>query len=506
MVISLKKLFQNKIEEITAPVAADNEKVKIKKDIQDNFSFFKSKLTPSFDVKYRKAEVDGVKFGFVMLDGMCNNELLTEQIMIPILSSGYISAEKLVDGEKVLEIASDRISGSIDKSIVNELNACIYEMLSGSLIMFVGGSERAVAFGVQAFPKRAVKEPDAETQEKGSKEGFTESFKDNVALIRRRIRTPVLKTEIIEVGATSKTRVCILYLSDRVNENTVKSVKERLSGVTVDVCLGSGYLEPFLSTNLPSLFSGVGSTERPDVLTAKLSEGKVGVVVDGTPYALFVPHIFTEHFHSLDDYLKKPYYAFSIRLLKIIAFCIGVFLPGLYVAICTFHLAVIPETMIFDISLQESFVPLPVVAEALMMHVVFEIVKEAGLRMPRSIGNAVSIVGGLVIGEAAVNAGLVAAPMLIVIGLSVISSFVIPSLYDVSSILRFILIVVGGVSGFYGIMLAFSIVVINMASISPYGVPFTSPLSPTKTGAWRDLIYRADWKILGKNRLETDRL
>lgn len=502
MVIYLKNWYEKKIDEITVPVDNAEEKVSIKLTVSENFKYIKSKLDPSFDVKYRTSEIGKIKFGFVMLDGMCNNELLTEQIMIPVLRYNYDSS----DGEKVILTAADRISGSIDKSIQYELNTAIREMLSGNLLMFVDGSARAVLFGVQGFPKRNISEPDSETQERGSKEGFSESFKDNVALVRKRIRSPILKTEVLEVGTTSKTRVCVLYLSDRANEKTVKEVKQKIQNSTLDICLGSGYIQPFLEGKVRSCFSGVGVTERPDVLTAKLSEGKVGIITDGTPDALFLPYIFTEHFHSLDDYLKKPYYATSIRLLKIAAFLISVFLPGLYVAICTFHQEVIPETMIFDICLQESFVPLPIMAEALMMHVVFEIVREAGLRMPRSVGNAVSIVGALVIGDAAVNAGLVAAPMLIILGLTAVSSFVIPSLYDVSSVLRFILIIIGGLAGFYGIMIAFAAVLVNMSAIEPFGVPFTSPLSPTKLGAWRDLIIRTDWKKLGANRLNTDRL
>lgn len=502
MVINVKNWYRKKVDEITASITAEEEKVPVKPTVSENFGYVKSKLTPSFDIKYRKSEVGGITFGFIMLDGMCDNELVTEQLIIPIMRGVY----ETTDGEKVLETAADLISGSIDKSIQFDLNVSINEMLSGNLLMFVEGSKRAVLFGVQKFPKRTVTEPDSETQERGSKEGFSESFKDNVALLRRRIRTPVLKSEIIEVGATSKTRVCIVYLSDRVNEKMLESVKKKIKSAKFDVCLGSGYLEPFLGTEKASLFSGVGSTERPDVLTAKLSEGKIGIITDGTPYALFVPHIFIEYFHSLDDYLKKPYYAFFTRALKFAAFFIGIFLPGIYVAICTFHQEVIPESMIFDICLQESFVPLPVMIEALIMHTVFEIVKEAGLRMPKSIGNAVSIVGALVIGDAAVSAGLVAAPMLIVIGLTAISSFVIPSLYDMTSILRVVLIIVGGITGFYGIMLVFAVVVINMAAVSPYDVPFTSPLSPTKSGAWRDLIFRDDWRKLGKQRLQTDRL
>ena len=217
-------------------------------------------------------------------------------------------------------------------------------------------------------------------------------------------------------------------------------------------------------------------------------------------------YLFIEHFHSLDDYLKRPYYATFIRVLKMVSFLFSVFLPGLYVAICTFHQEIIPETMIFGITGQESRTPLPVMFEALFIHLIYEIVREAGLRMPKSVGHAISIVGALVIGESAVTAGILSAPMLIVVGLTAVSSFVVSTLYEPVAILRFAFIIVGGLSGFYGIMLCFAAVLINASAINPYGVPFTSPLSPTKVGAWRDLIFRAGWKTMGKSRMQTNKL
>ena len=250
----------------------------------------------------------------------------------------------------------------------------------------------------------------------------------------------------------------------------------------------------------------MGFTERPDVLTAKISEGKICIIVDGTPNALIVPYLFVEHFHSLDDYLKRPYYATFIRVLKLVSFLFSVFLPGLYVAVCTFHQEIIPETMIFGITGQESRTPLPVMFEALFIHLIYEIVREAGLRMPKSVGHAISIVGALVIGESAVTAGILSAPMLIVVGLTAVSSFVVSTLYEPVAVLRFAFIIVGGISGLYGIMLCFTAVLINASAINPYGVPFTSPLSPTKLGAWRDFIVRASWKLMGKNRMEVNKL
>jgi spore germination protein KA len=196
-------------------------------------------------------------------------------------------------------------------------------------------------------------------------------------------------------------------------------------------------MQSFLDTRNPSIFSGVGFTERPDVLTAKISEGKICIIVDGTPNALIVPYVFIEHFHSMDDYLKRPYYATFIRILKIVSFLFSVFLPGFYVAICTFHQEIIPETMIFGITGQESRTPLPVMLEALLIHLIYEIVREGGLRMPKSVGHAISIVGALVIGESAVTAGILSAPMLIVVGLTAVSSFVVSTLYEPVAVLRF---------------------------------------------------------------------
>ena len=495
--------FENKIDEI----AVKNEKQSIEKkfvdtDLQKNIMYFKQQFGDAFDVKYRKYNASGKEVYFVMVDGMCDSLLATEQVILPIIEADFSDE----NGDKLIHSASDRVSASIDKSITNDLDEAIREAIYGSIIMLTEDSHFAVMFGVQGFPKRAVLEPSTEMQERGSREAFVESFKDNVTMIRRRVRNPVFKTQIVEVGITTKTRACVCYMSDRVDKKMLENVVERLKNATLDTVLGSGYLQPFLDTKYSSIFSGVGFTERPDVLTAKISEGKICIIVDGTPNALIVPYLFVEHFHSLDDYLKRPYYATFIRVLKLVSFLFSVFLPGLYVAVCTFHQEIIPETMIFGITGQESRTPLPVMFEALFIHLIYEIVREAGLRMPKSVGHAISIVGALVIGESAVTAGILSAPMLIVVGLTAVSSFVVSTLYEPVAVLRFAFIIVGGISGLYGIMLCFTAVLINAAAISPYGVPFTSPLSPTKLGAWRDLIVRASWKLMGKNRMEVNKL
>ena len=495
--------FNQKIDEIT--VSCKNQKAEkrfVDTDLQKNIMYIKQQFGDAFDVKYRKYNAAGKEIYFVMVDGMCDSLLATEQVILPIIEADFTNES----GDKLIYSAADRVSASIDKSITNDIDEAIREAIYGSILMLTENSHFIVMFGVQGFPKRSVLEPSTEMQERGSREAFVESFKDNVTMIRRRVRNPVFKTQIVEVGNTTKTRACVCYMSDRVDKEMLEEVVERLKSATLDAVLGSGYLQPFLDTKYSSIFSGVGFTERPDVLTAKLGEGKICIIVDGTPNALIVPYLFIEHFHSLDDYLKRPYYATFIRVLKIVSFLFSVFLPGLYVAICTFHQEIIPETMIFGITGQESRTPLPIMFEALLIHLIYEIVREGGLRMPKSVGHAISIVGALVIGESAVTAGILSAPMLIVVGLTAVSSFVVSTLYEPVAVLRFAFIIVGGISGLYGIMLCFAAVLINASAINPYGVPFTSPLSPTKIGAWRDLIIRAGWKIMGKSRMQVNKL
>lgn len=494
--------FQKKIDEITVKDNNSTEKRFVDTDLQKNIMYIKQQFGDAFDVKYRKYNASGKEVYFIMVDGMCDSLLATEQVILPIIEADFADES----GDRLIHSAADRVSASIDKSITNDIDEAIREAIYGSIIMLTEGSLFVIMFGVQGFPKRAVLEPSTEMQERGSREAFVESFKDNVTMIRRRVRNPVFKTQIVEVGTTTKTRACVCYMSDRVDKKMLQNVVERLKNSTLDTVLGSGYLQPFLDTKYYSIFSGVGFTERPDVLTAKISEGKICVIVDGTPNALIVPYLFVEHFHSLDDYLKRPYYATFIRVLKLVSFLFSVFLPGLYVAICTFHQEIIPETMLFGITGQESRTPLPIMFEALFIHLIYEIVREGGLRMPKSVGHAISIVGALVIGESAVTAGILSAPMLIVVGLTAVSSFVVSTLYEPVAVLRFAFIIVGGISGLYGIMLCFAAVLINASAINPYGVPFTSPLSPTKIGAWRDLILRIGWKNMSKGRMQVNKL
>jgi len=465
-----------------------------------SFSLYKNEaalrelFSDSFDILYKQTEVGSAKLLFVMADGMCDNLLVTQEILKPILSCKDLPK----DADILLEHLSLRVVSGIDQNKAFTIENVAEDIVSGLVALFVDGVNYAVCFGVQGFPKRSITEAQTEVDERGSQEAFTESFKDNAALLRRRIRSSELKLEMISAGKTSKTRICLCYLKDRAKKETVELIRKRIEASTLDTVFSSGYIAEFLDSDRFSFFSALGTTERPDIAGAKMAEGRIVIIIDGTPFALIAPYLFTENFQTMDDYSFRPFYAVISRLIKYAAFLISVFLPSVYIAVCTFHHEILPVSMLYDIAAQESITPFPVMFETVFIHFVYEIVREAGVRMPKAVGSAVSIVGALVIGQAAVNAGLIAAPMLIVMALSAISSFIVPALYQPVAFLRFVFMVIGGIFGFYGIVIGFAVVLINTCHASPYGVPLTAPVSPFSRLSVRDTLLRFNWKRLSR--------
>lgn len=495
--------MKREIENVTDETGrGGTAKRRLSPSLEENVLYFKTELGGSFDILYRRTEIGGNAAVFVMADGMCNNLQVVLQVVSPVLSSSKMPKT----AQEQLSYIRDRVSTGIDQTQTCDLDEAILSVLSGLVVLMIDGGDFALCFGVQGYPKRSIEDSKTEVQEQGAYEAFIESLKDNAALIRRRIRSPVLKFDILELGKTSRTRICVCYMSDRVSPKLVEKVKARLKAAELDIVLGSGYAAPFLDKGNGSIFSGVGTTERPDVACAEMGEGRVVVLTDGTPFALIVPYLFVENFQSMDDYNFRPYYAVFIRALRIVSFLISVFLPGFYVAICTFHQEVLPVTLLYDMAVQESITPFPVALEALFIHFVYEIVREAGLRMPKTSGQAVSIVGALIIGDAAVKADLIAAPMLIVLALTAISSFVVSQIYRPVSVLRFVFMLIGGLTGFYGMVLGFGVLLVDMCAVSPFAVPYMSSIAPFSPGTLRDTLLRLGWRTLGKREFSISKM
>ena len=309
---------------------------------------------------------------------------------------------------------------------------------------------------------------------------------------------PTLVFEMQVIGERSNTDICLCYLSDKVSPALLEDVKRRVREIKLNTILESGYIQPFFEGSGGWSFSECGTCERPDSFAAKLYEGRVGILVDGTPFALTVPYLFIENFQTMDDYTQKPFYALFIRILRLSAYFITLFLPGAYVAVAAYSPEMLPSALILNLAAAEQTAPYSLMAECLLIHFLYEILREAGIRLPRPIGHAIGVVGGIVIGDITVNAGLVGAPMVLIVALSGLCSFVVPALYERTVLLRFIYILAGGIFGLYGLLLAAGVIIIKMCSLNTYGVPYMAPISPFNPRSSRDMLVRAGWRRLQK--------
>lgn len=473
----------------------------VRENAVENGRLIKEAFKGSFDIVVKKGYCGGRCVVFANCDGLCNSQKIADNAIRPLLQF----EGELPEGEE-MDYICDRLLCGTEQKKETSLDAAMKNLLRGTLLIFVEGYKQCVVFGVQAIPERAISEPDTDVQEFGSREGFTENIKTNLTLVRKKLCSLNFTIEMQEKGKESKTRILLCYMKGRVSDETLDEVRDRLNKLNIDTVFSAGYLRKTLDTKRKSLFTMVGQTERPDTFAAKLCEGKVGILIDGTPFALFVPRLFMENFQTLDDYINRPYYATFMRGVRFLSFIISVFLPGIFVSIGLFHQEILPDDMLFNIVLMESNTLFTLTLEALIIHFIYETVREAGLRMPKSIGHAVSIVGALVIGDAAVTAGLIGAPMLIIVAMTAICSLVSSDLYQPIAVLRIAFIILGGAAGLYGIIIGASALIISLASMTDYGVPFLSPISPFRRRFLRDSIVRMGTEKLGKRIFDINRL
>ena len=468
----------------------------LQNDISLNIDTIREKMSASADLLVREITVSGIKVGLLLCEGMVNIQTMAEILIEPLCA---LDLEDKTP-KSLLDWVENRWALAADQSVVYTFEDVFRFMMSGFVVLIIDKIPTAVCMGMQGFSFRSISEPSTEVNVRGSREGFVEALRINITMIRRRIKSPTLKFELGTVGTKSTTDYCLCYLTDMVSEEILTNLKEKLKSVDLEVILDSTYLVPFLENKPASIFSQIGITERPDVLSGKIAEGRVAILVDSTPFALILPYLFSENFQTLDDYTHRPYYATFIRWLKYLSFFFSILLPGLYVAISKFHPSLFPHALLYNVASSEQNTPFPIFAEALIIFLLYEIMREAGLRLPKAIGHAVSIVGALVIGDAAVTAGIIGSPMVMVVALTAISAFVVPSLYESITILRFAFIFIGGFWGLVGIMLGLSVVGMNLCAQKSFGIPITAPISPFNLRQMRDVLIRASFKLLGKYR------
>ncbi|WP_367926050.1 spore germination protein, partial [uncultured Ruthenibacterium sp.] len=380
------------------------------------------------------------------------------------------------------------------------------QLTAGTSVILVDGVERGLVLSTQSMQFRSVQEPSGESNIRGSREGFTELLRVNISLIRRLIRSDELMVETMTLGERTQTEIALLYNKKLVSDSLLRLVKERLETTKLPFVFDSGYLASFLQRSRFSFFQAVGYTERPDTSSAKICEGKIIILANGSPFAMIVPYFFNENFQSMDDYSEKAYFSSLIRVFKYLAFFLAVMLPGVFVSIANFTPELLPPQLLYKVASAELATPLPLFLEALFVNFLLEIVREAGLRLPKPIGHSVSLVAALIVGDAAVSTGILGTPVVIVTALTAICTYVVPSLYEPATVLRILFILAGGLLGPLGISALTVWMLSNLCSMNSFGIPYLSPIAPASRAFLRDGIIRANWKTLAKSNFSVNQL
>ncbi|MDR5659133.1 spore germination protein [Serpentinicella sp. ANB-PHB4] len=471
------KLFGNKEE----PPIGYNDTTKISKSLDQNLEAIKADLTDCDDIIYREAYVGkkgDYKIALAYIDGMADRDLLNRDVL-----SNLMVRVRMADPEpkaiksKIQDFILDNSLAITDMSEVETHEEAMNFLLSGETVLLLEEYDKAIIIATRAWEARGISEPVTEAVIRGPRDGFVETFRFNTVLIRRRIRDPKLKLKIKQVGRRSKTDIAVMYIEDLVNRRALEKIEERLNAVDIDAVLDSGYIEQLTEDNWLSPFPQIQNTERPDTASAALYDGRIVLVVDNTPFVLILPTTFNALLQSAEDYYERWSIATAVRLLRYLAVFICLLAPSLYVAITSFHPHMIPTELALFIAASRQGIPFPAIVEALIMEATIEILREAGVRLPGPIGATIGIVGGLVIGQAAVEAGIVSPLMVITVAITAISSFAIPN-YNLAigfRLLRFGFIFMAAFLGLYGVALLMLLVMVHLCSLKSFGIPYMSP-------------------------------
>ena len=412
----------------------------------------------------------------VYVDSITDRESLGELVLRPF-------NEKTISLNET-EICNSILSANVE--IAKDIDNSINKILSGKTALFIYGLKKIILVDLKKFDSRSISEPPTSSVIKGPREGFTESIKTNISLVRRRIVSEHFKIENFTIGKQSKTTIAFCYMSNIADDNIVNNIRKKLQSVSIDNIPDSAYLQKILSARKNSLFKQISTTEKPDIMVAKLMEGRVAIIVDGSPLVLTAPYILLEDFQNSEDYYKSTYKANMERVLRVLSILIAVFLPGVYVAAQLFHMEFIPLKFLLTIVSSVRGIPLSPTYEMFFTLLIFEILNEASVRMPKYVGMALSIVGALVLGETAVQAGIVSSPAILIMALSGICLYTVPELVGTMSLLRFTVLLVAGTLGGYGILIISTFLFCYLSSMESFGVPYLSPYSPLVSNDLKD--------------------
>ncbi|MEK8131292.1 spore germination protein [Paenibacillus filicis] len=462
------------------------------RDLLQNLERVKQEMARCSDVVYRVCSIEEkMKAVIIYIDGMCDTQVLDTAVLQPLMD--YFRRQAESEASEDVPESGDLFIPTMQISKSSRLEDILQGILRGETVILLQGEAYALIADLVRIEQRSMEEPSSEKVVRGPRDGFLESLRTNITLIRRRLRTPKLKVESLTIGELSRTDVALVYLDGIAKEELVDEVRRRLARIEVDGILDSGNIEELIEEDIISPFPQIQNTERPDVVVSSLMEGKIAVLVDNTPFVLILPMTYWSGLQAADDYTEHYLYATFIRWVRYTFVHVSLLLPSLYVALTTFHPQVIPTPLVISFASAREGIPFPAVIEALLMEFIFEGLREAGIRLPQQVGPAVSIAGALVIGQAVVAAGIVSTPLIIIVSLTGIASFAFP-LYNAGTayrMLRFPLLIIAAVLGFYGIVMFLIALSVHLVMLKPFGVPYMAPYAPMIPDNLKDVLVRA---------------
>lgn len=487
---------------------AGNESPSLVRNLESNIELFNRIFNGDETLKIRKFQnkfLPEAVFCVIYLNGMVNKEIINENIIQPILQDNLLEG---ISTKDLLEELQNKIILSNNIEEEQDVNKMVSSLIRGDTVFLINGYDISLIIDSKGWQSRSISEPESARVVRGPREGFTESIMINLSLLRRKISNQDLKMKFKQIGERTLTKTCICYIEDLASKEILTELEKRLDAINIDGILDSGYIQELISDASFSPFETVGYSERPDVIAAKLLEGRIALVVDGSPFVLTVPYVLIEGLHANEDYYSNYIFASFNRLLRAIGAFVAVGLPAVFLAITCFHQEMLPTPLLISISASREGVPFPTVISLIGMLLVFDIIREAGIRMPSPIGQAVNIVGTLVLGQAAVEAKLVSAPVVIVTAFSGIMTLLSPTTIGIVVLVRFLLLFLASLLGIYGYIFGMILVVLHILNIRSFGVPYTIGFSTVKNHNGQDTWVRAPWwsmtlrpKIIGAKNL-----
>lgn len=477
-----------------------NHIIPLSENVEENIRKLEMALGNSDDISIRRLNVSTKNVVIIHIKGIVDDQSITENVISPIIQLNrethtFKTAEDLVDS-MVQSISLTSIE------FISNWPELLESILAGDTVILLDDSLKAITLGTRKIQSRSITEPTTQTVIKGPKDSFTENLSTNISLVRSRIQNPKLRLKTTKVGSVTKTDIGIMYIEGIADHNIVTEAMSRIKKIKIDSILEANYIEEAIRDNRKTLFPLMQSSERPDVVAANLLEGKIAIIIQGTPFVLLLPIYFIQLFQSPEDYYENYVFSSFLRLIRIGSFLLNMYASAIYLALITHHQGLIPTTLMVTLMAQRERVPFPAIIELLLMELAFEILREAGVRMPRAIGPAVSIVGALILGQAAVEAGFVSAAIVIIVATSAINSFTLPNtnIVNVARGLRFLLILSSAFIGFYGILLFTLCMLVHLCSLRSFGVPYFAPFAPFRKSDQKDSLVRFSVSSLFMNK------